>query len=244
MMLPSDTRYREDLPTTSTEPPSEVGSIPSWSSSLSPRDDCTSVDPTRLVVRGIISEGASGVVYLVRDTARERDAAMKVARLTRGVLAEVKLLRKLSRTPHAFLLAPYSGAKRYWWESPSGDLHILTVSRFARVSCPLTISWMQEYYAGGTLEAYLGLLSHREVWLVTAELVHLPATPDTAATMLTLHRSWASRGSTRNTSSTTHSARATSSSAATVIVSSQASSPAGESSRTVRGTRAMSTPLS
>ena len=172
MMLPSDTRYREDLPTTSTEPPSEVGSIPSWSSSASPHDDPT-LDPTRLVVHGIISEGASGVVYLVRDTARERDAAMKVARLSRSVLAEVKLLRKLSRTPHAFLLAPYSGAKRYWWESPSGDLHILTVSRCTRVSSHLTISWVQEYYAGGTLEAYLGLLSHREVWLVTAELVHL-----------------------------------------------------------------------
>ncbi|EPT02001.1 hypothetical protein FOMPIDRAFT_99740 [Fomitopsis schrenkii] len=153
LWIPSELGARGDLPTTSTEPPSELGSIPSWSSSASPHGD-NSLDLARLVVRGIVSEGASGTVYLVHDTVQERDATMKVVRLSRSLATEVRLLRKLSRDPHGFLLTPYTGASRHEWQSASGDLHILT-----------------EYYAGGTLEAYLGSLSHREVWLVTAELI-------------------------------------------------------------------------
>jgi len=60
----------------------------------------------------------------------------------------------LSEGPQKFLLEPYMGCARRDWLTTFGDLRIL-----------------MKYYAGGTLERYLGLLSHREVWLVTAELV-------------------------------------------------------------------------
>ncbi|KAH9834879.1 kinase-like domain-containing protein [Rhodofomes roseus] len=88
---------------------------------------------------------------------------MKVVRITGGlssaydyrcVITEVEVLHRLGDDPQAFLLSPYMGCERRDWLSPFGDLHILT-----------------RYYAGGTLECYLGRLSHREVWLVTAELV-------------------------------------------------------------------------
>ena len=130
---------REDPSTTSTDLPSEseLESIPSWSSSASPREE-DGLGPTRFAVRGIVSESACGTVYLVRDTVQERDAAMTVAPVSRSLLAEVKLLRRLSRTPHPFLLAPYSGATRHWWKSPSGDLHILTVSHCTRALLSLS----------------------------------------------------------------------------------------------------------
>lgn len=85
------------------------------------------MDQARFAVRGTISEDAVGIVYLVRDTVQERHAAMRVVRLSRSVINEVKILRALSRASHPFLLEPYSGTRRHDWESPSGDFHILTV---------------------------------------------------------------------------------------------------------------------
>ncbi|KAH9931446.1 kinase-like domain-containing protein [Fomitopsis serialis] len=155
----SSTLSGGDTPLACSDQPSDLGSIPSWSSSTSKGGSDGS---KRLAVRGIVGEGGSGKVFLVRDVMQEQDVAMKVVRVTdsslpleyRGVVTEVKILRMLSEAPQKFLLEPYMGCTRRDWLTPFGDLHILT-----------------KYYAGGTLEQYLGLLSHREVWLVTAELV-------------------------------------------------------------------------
>lgn len=117
---------REDLPTTGTDR-SELGSATSLSSSASPRE-IKSLEPGRLIIRGIIRDGESGTVYLVRDTLQERDAAMKIVRSSDSLATELRLLRKLSRDPHGFLLAPYTGASWHEWRSASGNITILTVS--------------------------------------------------------------------------------------------------------------------
>ncbi|KZT64315.1 kinase-like protein [Daedalea quercina L-15889] len=156
--IPIDSGVR-GFPVASPSQLSDLDSIPSWSS-MSRRENLEG--RKRFIVRGVVGEGIFGKVFLVRDILQERDAAMKVIRVAgtrpaceyRCLITEIKILRMLGEDPQEFLLSPYMGCERREWLSPFGDLHILT-----------------KYYAGGTLEVYLGRLGLREVWLVTAELV-------------------------------------------------------------------------
>ena len=107
----------------------------------------------------------------------------------------------------------------------------------------LVVMWVQEHYGGGTLEGYLGRLSHREVWLVAAELVRLSSWLPALYTALSPRRYRVFHGSTRITSFTTPSVQTMFSSATTDIVLLRALTPAGKCGLAVHCGRTASTLL-